>query len=203
MSAREILDLLDWKRRVFNLYREVREMGDDPAAWTRWRGVRDELYRSHPQSPVPSAERERRTPLAYFDHDPALRVAAAVEDVPPETYRIGTSGEGTYSFTRFAVARFDLFGEARSLELYWLENYGGGVFLPFRDATAGRETYGAGRYLLDTVKGADLGATGGGRLVLDFNFAYHPSCVHDPKWVCPLAPPANRLDIPIDAGERI
>jgi uncharacterized protein (DUF1684 family) len=87
------------------------------------------------------------------------------------------------------------------LELYWLEGYGGGVFLPFRDATAGAETYGAGRYLLDTVKGSDLGMQDG-RLVLDFNFAYNPSCSYDDRWACPLAPPANRLEAVIRAGER-
>jgi uncharacterized protein (DUF1684 family) len=73
--------------------------------------------------------------------------------------------------------------------------------VPLRDATAGTTTYGAGRYLLDTVKGADLGMEGD-RLVLDFNFAYNPSCAYDPRWVCPLAPPPNRLDVAIEAGER-
>src|SRR5438094_612159 len=80
--------------------------------------------------------------------------------------------------------------------------YGGGVFLPFRDATSGRTTYGGGRYLLDTAKGADLGVRSD-ELVLDFNFAYHPSCVHDSTWTCPLAPLENRLAAPIDAGERM
>ena len=95
---------------------------------------------------------------------------------------------------------FELAGEQRRLALYWLEAYGGGVFLPFRDSTSGSETYGAGRYLLDTVKGADLGEEKG-RLVLDFNFAYNPSCSYDPRWACPLAPPENRLPVPIRAGE--
>ncbi|HEX2293734.1 MAG TPA: DUF1684 domain-containing protein, partial [Actinomycetota bacterium] len=81
------------------------------------------------------------------------------------------------------------------------DGYGGGLFLPFRDATSGRSTYGAGRYLYDTIKGADLGAEDG-RLVLDFNFAYNPSCAYDPRWACPLAPPSNRLDVAVEAGER-
>ena len=89
----------------------------------------------------------------------------------------------------------------QELEVYWLEGYGGGIFLPFRDPTGGTETYGAGRYLLDTVKGADLG-TSDGLLVCDFNFAYNPSCAYDPLWVCPLAPPPNRLEVPVRAGER-
>ena len=85
-----------------------------------------------------------------------------------------------------------LAGSECELELYWLDAYGGGMFVPFADATSGDETYGAGRYLLDTVKGADLG-TEDGRLVLDFNLAYNPSCSYDPRWACPLSPPANRL----------
>ena len=92
-------------------------------------------------------------------------------------------------------------GEPHSLELYWLEGYGGGLFLPFADATSARQSYGAGRYLFDTVKGADLG-TAGDSLILDFNFAYNPSCSYDPSWVCPLATSANRLGIAVQAGER-
>ena len=105
------------------------------------------------------------------------------------------------AFVRFGVARFPLGGAQCELELYWLEAYGGGLFVPFADATSGAETYGAGRYLLDTVKGADLGGEDG-RLVLDFNLAYNPSCSYDPRWACPLAPPANRLAVPVRAGEQ-
>jgi uncharacterized protein (DUF1684 family) len=104
-------------------------------------------------------------------------------------------------FRRFARARFELHGEPCALELYWLEAYGGGVFLPFGDATGGGETYGGGRYLLDTVKGSDLGG-GDDTLVLDFNFAYNPSCAYDPRWACPLTPTANRLSSAVRAGER-
>ncbi len=126
-----------------------------------------------------------------------------MEPAEPETLEIGTSDGGAYRFTRFATVRVRTgrAGPVRST-LYWLEGYGGGLFLPFRDATAGHETYGAGRYLMDTVKGSDLGATDDGRLVLDFNFAYNPSCSYDPRWSCPLAPPANRLDVEVRAGER-
>ena len=81
--------------------------------------------------------------------------------------------------------------------------YSGGIFLPFGDATNGGQTYGAGRYLLDTAKGADLGVTPDGALILDFNFAYQPSCAFDPRWACPLAPPEARVSIAIEAGERL
>ena len=99
---------------------------------------------------------------------------------------------------RFGVVEL----EWGTLEVFWIDVYGGGVFIPFRDATSGSLTYGGGRYLLDTIKGADLGMTERGELVLDFNFAYHPSCHYDPRWSCPLAPRENWLTVPIEAGER-
>jgi uncharacterized protein (DUF1684 family) len=185
------LALLDWKRRVFDLYAEVRADPDPERAWRHWIEVRQRLFDAHPQSPSPGIR------PAYFDYEPSLRFLAAVEPAQRETREIATSGEHPYAFTRFGRARF---GE-HALDLYWLDGYGGGVFLSFADATSGTETYGACRYLLDTVKGADLGERDG-KLVLDFNFSYNPSCAYDPRWVCPLAPPGNRLRIPVRAGER-
>ena len=117
---------------------------------------------------------------------------------------IPTSTGDPTRFTRIGFVRPVLGGRQVSLAVYWLEGYGGGLFLPFRDAQAGVETYGGGRYLLDTVKGADLGTSGGGeRLVLAFNSAYNPSCSYDPRWSCPLAPPENRIDVAVTAGERM
>jgi uncharacterized protein len=92
----------------------------------------------------------------------------------------------------------------RRLGVFWMAGYAGGLFIPFRDATNGMETYAAGRYLVDAAKSADLGGDPArGTLTLDFNFAYQPSCAFDPKWACPLAPPENHLDLPIRAGERL
>jgi uncharacterized protein (DUF1684 family) len=196
----DALALADWRRRVFELYRGVREARDAAAAWRLWRAGRDELFAHHPQSPLPAGERAGFGGLPYFGYDPSARVLATVAPLEPATLEIATSGEGTYRFTRFGKAAFELAGEAYALALYWLDGYGGGLYLPFADATSGGETYGAGRYLLDTVKGADLGLEHE-RLVLDFNFAYNPSCAYDPRWVCPLAPPANRLPVAIRAGE--
>ena len=195
MTAAETLTLLDWKRRVFALYAAVRSM-EPESGWELWRDTRDELFRSHPQSPRPGY-----TELAYYDYDPAARVLAELEDLEAAPAAIETSGPEPILFMPFARAHFELRGESLALELNWLASYGGGVFLSFRDSTSGTTTYGGGRYLLDTVKGADLGETDG-KLVLDFNFAYNPSCSYDPGWVCPLAPPANRLSIAVDAGER-
>jgi uncharacterized protein (DUF1684 family) len=192
----EELELLDWKRRIFELYAAIRADPEPERAWQRWRDVRDELFSSHPQTPLRTAR------LHYFDYDPTLRVYGTVEPAEREQREIATSGEEPYSFTRFARTHFELGGQEQSLDLYWLDGYGGGVFLSFADATSGKETYGACRYLLDTVKGSDLGEHDG-RLVLDFNFAYNPSCAYDPRWVCPLAPPGNRLAVPVGGGERV
>jgi uncharacterized protein len=200
-AAESALALLDWKRRVFALYAEVRAAADPAAGWRHWRETRDELFRTHPQSPLPETARAAFAGLDYFDYDPAFRVTAALADLDAPPQPVEASGGGTLLFRPLARASFELAGQPFALEVYWLEGYGGGAFLPVRDATSGSETYGGGRYILDTVKGADLGG-GKDTLVLDFNFAYNPSCSYDPGWVCPLAPPANRLPVRIAAGER-
>ena len=197
----ELLALADWRRRVAELYATVRAAPEPEAAWSTWAQARDDLFRNHPQSPIPEEERQGFSGLTYFSYDPAARVLGAVKDASIERYDVATSGDGTIAFTRFAEVTFDWKDRTAALELYWLEGYAGGVFLPFRDGTSGATTYGACRYLLDTVKGADLGMHGE-KIVLDFNFAYNPSCSYDARWVCPLAPPPNRLDFPIEAGER-
>jgi uncharacterized protein (DUF1684 family) len=196
------LDLLDWKRRTFALYDAARADPDPGRAAAAWRAGRDELFARHPQSPLPADRRAGFTGLDYFPFDPAARVTAEVAAAEPRRHELDASVGEPMAFVRFAVARFALGGAPCELELYWLDAYGGGLFVPVADATSGAETYGAGRYLLDTVKGADLG-TEDGRLVLDFNLAYNPSCAYDPRWACPLAPPANRLPIPVRAGERV
>ncbi len=201
----DVLDLLDWKRRILELYAMVRQADEPTAAWLSWRRARDELFARHPQSPIPAARRDAFGTLPYFDYDPGFRVQANVKPAEPVRIDLAASGDdagAAVALTRFATATFDLAGDPASLELFWLDAYGGGLFLPFRDATSGGETYGAGRYLLDTVKGSDLGVTDRGQLVLDFNFAHNPSCSYDPRWVCPLAPPGNRVSVPVRAGER-
>ena len=143
---------------------------------------------------MPAGARESFAGLALYAHDPAARVLATPSRAPEQAIALVGSAGATFGARRFATARFSLGGADLGLDLYWLEGYGGGLFLPFATRPAATTTYGAGRYLLDTVKGADLG-TRDGRLVLDFNFAYNPSCAYDPRWACPLAPPANRLTV--------
>jgi uncharacterized protein (DUF1684 family) len=201
-SADDALDLLDWKRRIFALYEEVRAATDPEIAWNRWREVREDLYRTHPQSPLPPERREAYGD-PFFPYDSTYRVVAEIADADPRSSAspIPSSTGGTFAFGRIGVARFSLAGRAHELELHWNEAYGGGILLAVADETSGHETYGGGRYVLDTVKGADLGS-GGGHVIVDFNFAYNPSCAFDSRWSCPLAPPANRLALRLEVGER-
>jgi len=213
------LTLADWRRQIGSLYAEVRRRAaDDPgSALTFWRETRERLYRTHAQSPVPAADRAAFR-ASHFDHDPALRYAVEVEApdrTPAEPLGAGlgfaglsielpVSAGGAMAFRRFGAVTIPFESGPQRLEIYWMEGYAGGLFLPFRDATNGRETYGAGRYLLDAAKSADLGpGATPTSLVLDFNFAFQPSCAFDPKWACPLAPPANRLGLEVRAGERV
>lgn len=216
------LALADWRRRVADLYSGTRELAsrDPRAAWEHWRIARDDLYRTHVQSPVP-AERRATFRGLYYAYDPALRTevtiaaANASGEVPssPTSATEGATGlllqlpmstGDAMSFTKIGTVTIPFLEGSKALDLFWMAGYAGGLFLPFRDTTNGSATYGAGRYLLDTAKGADLGTAGApDRLILDFNFAFQPSCAFDPRWSCPLAPPENRLNIAITSGERV
>jgi uncharacterized protein (DUF1684 family) len=192
------LDLLDWRRRVFALYAEVRAAADPAVAHEHWRTVRDDLLRSHPQSPIAADRRGAFPGARYAPYDASLRFELVVDtDVPPARLEVPTGTDGIVPFERIGVLHLPGLGD---LDVWWLAAYGGGVFVPVKDAGAGRSTYGGGRYLLDTVKGADLGGAGG-RLVVDLNFAYNPSCAYDPAWACPLAQAGNTLPVAVNAGE--
>lgn len=195
------LNLWDYRRRTSDLYGQVREM-ESNAGWSHWVEARNEIFRTHPQSPLPASSRGSFPGLEYWDYDPELRLTARVEPAPDAEIHVSHSGEGSTPARTFGRAHFRIGSFEAALTLYWLQDYGGGVFVPFGDATNGSETYGGGRYLLDTAKGADLGHDHQS-VTLDFNFAYHPSCVHDSRWSCPLPPTENRLPIPIRAGERL
>lgn len=183
---------------MFQLYAQVRAAPDPESGWHLWCETRRRLFREHPQSPLPADERSSFDGPFVYDYDPDWRVLVELTRTDEERLELPSSDGAAMIFRKFAQARAD----AVKLDLYWLEAYGGGLFAAFTDATSDDETYGAGRYVLDTVKGADLGAEDG-RLVLDFNFAYQPSCSYDSRWACPLAPPSNRLDTRIEAGERL
>jgi uncharacterized protein (DUF1684 family) len=194
------LVVLDWRRRVSEVYADVRRATDPRAAWEAWRAARDDLFANHPASPVPVAERSEFRGLGMFDYDPAARLQADLRPAPQHVVDLAAGDGATYAFTRFAVAEFELAGQPRELDVHWLHGYAGGVFVSFTDETSGQTTYGGGRYLLDTIKGADLGGSAG-RLTFDLNFSYNPSCSYDPAWSCPLPSTTNRLACPVAAGE--
>jgi uncharacterized protein (DUF1684 family) len=209
-SATDRAWLADWRRQVSALYADVRAMAaTDPAiALGHWRAVRERLYREHPQSPVPAGEREHFRAV-HFEHDPARRFEVVVEPAPPPApgafaLELPNSGADVLSFSRVGRIAIPFEEGPRTLSVFWMAGYAGGLFIPFRDATNGHETYGAGRYLVDAAKSADLGGDPArNTVIVDFNFAFQPSCAFDPRWACPLAPPENRLDLPIRAGERL
>ncbi len=216
------LDLYDFRERVARMYRErdsALGAGESSAdVWGRFRAAKDALFREHPQSALPPGERARFGGLRYFPYAPQLCVEAELAPLPPgeqlPEVQAPTSGPHAMPLRPAARVSFALEGAPRTLTVFWIDVYGGGLFLPFRDATSAHETYGAGRYLFDTVKGsaflrldgsggpgdAAMGY-GGGRVLLDFNYAYNPSCAYDPRWLCPLAPRENWLDVPVRAGE--
>ncbi len=202
--------LADWRRQVATLYAEVRAMAaTDPAiALGHWRAARERLYRQHPQSPVPPEMRDAFR-SSHFEHDPRLRFEVTVQPAPPPApgafaLELPNSGADTLSFSRVGRITIPFPEGERMLSVFWMAGYSGGVFIPFRDGTNGTQTYGAGRYLIDGAKSADLGGDpAAGTLIADFNFAFQPSCAFDPRWACPLAPPENRLDIAVRAGERL
>jgi uncharacterized protein (DUF1684 family) len=201
----EHLDLADWRRRVAAMYANLRsDTRADPMRLMAFRTAKDRLFVEHPQSPVPPDVRASFPGLAYWRHDPALSFdAPLIPDPEAPALDLPRSGEGaSFPYSRIGWVEFRVGDEDCRLAVYWLNDYAGGVFIPFRDATSGGESYGAGRYLWDSAKGADLGSSGDA-MVLDFNYAYHPSCVYDAKWSCPLAPPENRLAVAIRAGERL
>jgi uncharacterized protein (DUF1684 family) len=199
MTVQDYLDLVDWRRRVGDAYRA--------GSLEAWRAAREKLFREHPQSPIPSEERGSFPGLRWFDSDPSYRVLALLEAGDGELLAIDTGGEdGVIRYRRIGSLRFSLVGRECRLTVLSIVGYGGGLFAPFRDATSGSETYGGGRYLFDTIKNTDAGCLevtpGSAEVVIDFNWATHPSCVYNPRFACPLAPRENWLPVPVRAGER-
>lgn len=206
----DALVLLDWRRRVADLYTQARALaarGDPEAGWRHWRTGRDELFAGHAASPLPAEARAGFAGLHYYPYDPAARLVTRPVPAPAVEVGIADATGTPHAFTRVATVDISVNAATATLAVYWLHGYAGGLFLPLGDATNGVTTYGAGRYLLDTAKGADLGGAphgdgGLGSLTVDLNFAANPSCSYDARWSCPLAPAENRLRIAVAAGER-
>lgn len=220
VTPRDPLSLAHWRRTTAEMYTRVRRAAEDErlAAWYDFRTARDKLFKTHAQSPLDAEQREAFTQLVYYQHDPAWRVVGRIDvNVEQETLCVQLEDNGEFIYTRIGRIHFTLRGEPAQLSLFWVEGYGGGLFLPFKDGSNGYGTYRGGRYLYDTIKGVDLGvgtssemrmgtdALTGARtneIVLDFNYAYNPSCGYNGRWKCPLPPAENQLSMTIEAGEK-
>ncbi|HEY5420767.1 MAG TPA: DUF1684 domain-containing protein [Marmoricola sp.] len=197
-AAQTSIQLADWRARIAALYAAVRAEPDPAVGHRLWRTGRDELFATHPQSPVADQPELRENGVRYWPYDADLRFTAEVLDTEPEQIEVYVGDDGMVTLAR--VGWIDL--PVGSLDVWRLLGYAGGLFVPLRDGTSGDTSYGGGRYLLDTAKGSWLGGDDT-QLVVDLNFAYHPSCRYDPRWTCPLAQPGNTVTVPVEAGERL
>ncbi|KAA3645090.1 MAG: DUF1684 domain-containing protein [Chloroflexi bacterium] len=196
--------LAHYRREVSDLYSELRNSSASPQErWQLWHQKRDALLHEHSQSALSEEQKASFNGLEYFDYDPSLHFVLEIDQkVESQIFEVPLQDDGLMKMQRFGQIRFEIADQPVELSLFWILGYGGGIFLPFRDETNKTgETYGGGRYLLDTIKHADLGEEQG-KLVIDFNFAYNPSCAYNPMWHCPLAPKENWLPVPIQAGEK-
>jgi len=204
-AARTALATADWRLRTFELYDNVRAVAevDDPgAAHAYWVLARNQLLATHAASAILPEERAAFTGVPVAPYDPAWRFEARIEPAAaPVRWDVETGTDGVVPFELLGAVELP---GAGSLDVWRLASYGGGLFVPVKDALAGKPggTYGGGRYLVDTIKGAWLGGASDS-IVLDFNFAYNPSCAYDPAWACPLATAGNTLPVEVPVGERM
>jgi uncharacterized protein len=196
------LEVSAWRREVSELYGAVRREDDPERGHALWRAGRDRLFQGHSQSPLPVGDPLRDSGLPYWPYDPSVRYELSLLAVSDGTrLSLPTDGDGTTLLRLIGRVQLPPPLDA-TIDVWWLQQYAGGLFLPLRDGTAGDSSYGGGRYLLDTAKGADLGGSSD-RLVVDLNFLYHPSCRYSPAWQCPLAPAGNVISADVRAGERV
>lgn len=164
------------------------------AELTTLRAEKDAFFKSHPQSPLTREQKQTFTNLPYFPPNAALDLVVQVEEfATKEQVTMQTSTGSTQIYEKFGRFDFEVEGQTATLTLYASEH---GFFLPFVDALAGAETYGAGRYL-------EPEPLAGGQFRVDFNSAYNPYCAYNERWSCPIPPRENRLKVPIRAGEKI
>ena len=171
---------------------------EDPLVQVR--RVRDRFFKESPQSPIPERDRGQFQGLDYYPIDPALRFQLKLVRYPiPVRVRLETNTGEIRDGLRYGYFEFRAEGQVCRLQAYRMEDSADSgkpyLFIPFRDATSGKETYGAGRYL-------DLPENTSGTYNLDFNRAYNPSCAYGDGYSCPLPPQENRLEVAIRAGEK-
>ena len=194
-------EIADWRLRMSTLYADVRAETDARAAHAHWHRERSRLYREHPASPLSAETKPRFKTIPVGDYDPDWRFGVRLIPTAgePLEWQLGADG----SMRARPVAVTEGLGErlGQELTLFMLEGYGGAAFMPFADLAP--TSYRGGRYLIDAIKGQDLGLDEGGRLILDFNFAVTPSCAWNDAYICPLAPQMNRVAAEVPVGERV
>jgi uncharacterized protein len=159
-----------------------------------FRRQKDQFFKTHPHSPLLPEQQSDFQGLQYFPPNPALRFEVEVDEFSDKTHVVMQTSTGdTRPYVRYGQVTFSVDGEQATLTLYGDND---SFFLPFADALAGSETYGAGRYL-------EPQPLGDGRFLIDFNLAYNPYCAYNDGWSCPITPPENRLQLPIRAGEKV
>jgi uncharacterized protein (DUF1684 family) len=165
----------------------------DATQLAAYRASKDEYLRNDHHSPIPDQYRDRFERLPYFDHNPDLVFTITVEPGDGTQVTIATSDGAQRTYHHAGVVHLPIADEEVSLGLY--DTGHPGFFLPFRDASSGKETYGAGRYL-------DLQPNEDGTVTIDFNLAYSPHCAYNDGYSCALPPASNWLTVPIEAGEK-
>ena len=197
-SAADYLSLSDYRGRVAALYSDVRRSdASDEETWLAWCDARYELLASHPKSAFADGD---QPPAPFWRYNARWRTAGTIIDADVEDLILAESEDVVRLFTGIGNVEFELDGTGYQLPIYWADSYGGGWLLPFRDETNGGLTYGSGRYALDGAKSADLGVSDTGEIIIDFNYAVHPSCVWG-SWICPLPSARASLPIAVTAGE--
>ncbi len=208
-AAYDYFDLYDYRQRTFLMYRKrnslLQEDTNPAAVAQQFREEKDDLFLNHPQSALDNDQKSKFKGLSYFPYNPSYVIETEIIEIPPRAITVQKNAYESMTMTSVAQVTFAIKDQAATLSIYWLELYGGGLFLPFHDATSPDTCYGAGRYLFDTIKGSNfLESMKNGKrtIILDFNYAYNPSCAYNKAWVCPLAPVENRIEPAIEAGEK-
>jgi uncharacterized protein (DUF1684 family) len=161
-----------------------------------FRKAKDNFFKTSQQSPLTKEQKKDFVGLQYFPENPALRLELPLERyADPERITMQTNTGATQEYFKVGQVRFHVNGEDAALQVYESTDNPGSYFVPFVDATAPAESYGAGRYL-EPEEFHD------GELIVDFNLAYNPYCAYNSNWSCPFPPPENRLKVRIEAGEK-
>ena len=202
-----LLSLINWRREIFSIYNEVRSEKDGIVAWKKWKDKREKLFKCHPESPTFNPNKQ-----SSFNNVPVLHPYNKKFSLFSKFEVISNSEIIQLKTDENSITRLKPFIKTTNLKnhlgieltIFKIGGYGGGLFLPFTDSgcKSGGIHYEGGRYLIDTIKGADLGELKTDELRLDFNFSYNPSCSYNSKWTCPVINYYNSIPVFVDAGEK-